>query len=73
VLVGLSTEYAENLENECMASSAGLIMSGAHVYEYMMAYIDSGEEDTLMLAYALTYIISAFEVLTHIEADCEHF
>lgn len=56
-----------------MASSAQLIMSGAHVYEYMMAYIDSGEEDTLMLAYALTYIISAFEVLTHIEADCEHF
>ena len=45
VLVGLSTEYAENLENECMASSATLIMSGAHVYEFMMAYIDSGEED----------------------------
>jgi len=45
VLVGLSTEYAENLENECMSSSATLIMSGAHVYEFMMAYIDSGEED----------------------------
>ena len=45
VLVGLSTTYAENLENECMSSSATLIMSGAHVYEFMMAYIDSGEED----------------------------
>lgn len=44
-LVGFSSEYAANLENECMASSATLIMSGAHVYEFMMAYIDSGEED----------------------------
>lgn len=35
-----------------------------------MAYVESGEEDNLMLAYAMTYIISAFEVLATIEDDC---
>jgi len=35
-----------------------------------MAYIDSGEEDNLMLAYAMTYMISGVEALSTIEDDC---
>jgi hypothetical protein len=39
----------------------------------MMVYTESGEEDTLALAYAMTYLISAFEVLSTIEGDCANW
>jgi len=61
LLVGLSTEYATDVNNECLADAASIIISSVNTYEYMMVYIDSEEEDNVALAYALTYIIDLTE------------
>ena len=41
LLVGLSTEYSTDLENDCLADSATLIIAAVHAYEYMDLYIES--------------------------------
>ena len=68
LLVGLSTEYATDVSNECLADSAAIIISAVNTYEYMNVYIESGEEDNVALAYALTYMIDGFEKSSTI--DC---
>lgn len=68
LLVGLSTEYATDVNNECLADSAAIMISAVNTYEYMNVYIESEEEDNVALAYALTYMIDGFEKSSTI--DC---
>jgi len=70
LLVGLSTEYSQNLTNDCLADSATLIVAAVHINEYMGAYIESNQTDNLMLAYGLTYTVDGMATLS--ELDCSN-
>jgi len=73
LLVGLSTEYSQNLTNDCLADSATLIVAAVHINEYMGAYIESNQTDNLMLAYGLTYTVDGMATLSELDcSDIEH-
>jgi hypothetical protein len=73
LLVGLSTEYSQNLTNDCLADTATLIVAAVHINEYMGAYIESNQTDNLMLAYGLTYTVDGMATLSELDcSDIEH-
>jgi hypothetical protein len=68
VATGFAEEEAKNLDNECLADSATIILNSVHGYEYFMKYVDSNQTDNVMMAYGLTFIIDAFD--TYSTIDC---
>ena len=65
-VVGASVESTGNLKNECAADITSIIVSGYHIYYYMMDYMETQEE--LALVWSITYMVKGFETWYNI--DC---
>ena len=66
-VVGASVESTGNIKNLCAADITQIIVSGYHIYYYMMDYMESQEE--LALAWSITYMVKAFETWYNIECE----
>ena len=65
-IVGASVESTGNIANDCAADISQIVVSGYHIYYYMMDYMETQEE--LALAWSITYMVKGFE--TWFNIDC---